>query len=51
MMEPTELDLSRARVPGSSELKMRKNLFWQLLHFAVLNLKMVKMITKGHTKE
>ena len=50
-MESTELDLSAARVPGTAEIKMRKNLLWQLLRFAVLNLKMVKMITKGHTKE
>lgn len=48
-MESTELDLSKARVPGSSEIAMRKNLLWQLVRFAVLNLKMVKMITKGHT--
>ena len=50
-MEPTELDLSAARVPSSTEIKMRKNVAWQLLRFAVLNLKMVKMITKGHVPE
>lgn len=50
-MEPTELDLSQARVPGSTEIKLRKNLLWQLVRFAVLNLKMVKMITKGHVPE
>ena len=50
-MEPTELDLSKACVPGDAEVRLRKNLFWQFLRFVVLNLKMVKMITKGHTKE
>lgn len=50
-MEANEKDLSRARVASSSEIAMRKNLLWQALRFAVLNLKMVKMITKGHTPE
>jgi hypothetical protein len=48
-MESTELDLSKARVPSPTEISMRKNLLWQALRFAILNLKMVKMITKGHT--
>lgn len=50
-MEPTELDLSKARVPGVAEVRMRKNLLWQAYRFLVLNLKMVKMITKGHTPQ
>lgn len=50
-MESTELDLSHARVPSASEVRMRNNLVWQLLRFVVLNLKMVKMITIGHTSQ
>jgi len=48
-MEANELDLSAARVPGDSEIAMRRNVIWQLMRFAVLNMKMIKMITKGHT--
>lgn len=48
-MEATELDLSAARQPGAAEVSARTNIFFQLMRFAVLNLKMVKMITKGHT--
>lgn len=50
-MEPTELDLSKARIPGDTEIRMRKNLLWQAFRFLVLNLKMVKMITKGHSPQ
>lgn len=50
-MEANEADLSGARVPGRLEMALRKNVLWQALRFAVLNLKMIKMITKGHTPE
>lgn len=48
-MQANEADLSGAREPGRLELMLRKNLLWQAIRFAVLNLKMIKMITKGHT--
>ena len=50
-MESTELDLRNARVPGPGEVRRRKNLLVQAVKFAVLNLKMIKMITKGHTPD
>lgn len=40
-------DLSGAPRPIEKTLKMRKNIFFQLLRFCNLNLKMVAMIFKG----
>lgn len=37
-----------ARVPSESEVRARKNLFVQGFRFAVLNVKMIVMVTKGH---
>lgn len=37
-----------APVADAKELKSRKNVFVQGIRFAVLNLKMVAMINKGH---
>jgi hypothetical protein len=37
-----------ARIPTEGELRARKNLLIQAWRFAVLNLKMVAMVTKGH---
>jgi hypothetical protein len=50
-METTELNLDKARVPGRMELALRNNVVWQAIRFAVINLKMLSMITKGHTPE
>ena len=50
-MESTERDLSHARTAAPGEVRRRKNLLVQLGKFLVLNVKMVKMITKGHTPE
>ena len=50
-METTELNLSQARVPGRMETMLRTNILWQLIRFAVINLKMLSMITKGHAPE
>jgi hypothetical protein len=41
-------DLNHAPLPTEKTLRMRKNLFLQLIRFTVLNFKMVKMIRKGH---
>ena len=37
-----------APLPTDGELRARKNLFIQVGRFAVLNLKMIVMVTKGH---
>jgi len=34
--------------PTAGEIRARKNLVIQLFRFAVLNLKMIIMVTKGH---
>lgn len=34
--------------PSASEIRARSNLLIQLVRFAVLNLKMIVMVTKGH---
>jgi hypothetical protein len=39
---------SDARVPTEAELRARSNLVRQLWRFAVLNFKMIVMVTKGH---
>lgn len=37
-----------ARKPSPGELRARHNVFIQLWRFAVLNIKMIIMVTKGH---
>ena len=37
-----------ARVPSKGELSARSNVFVQAWRFAVLNVKMIMMVTKGH---
>ena len=37
-----------APVPTESELRARKNIVVQAWRFAILNLKMIAMVTKGH---
>jgi hypothetical protein len=37
-----------AHIPTEAELRARRNLLIQAWRFAVLNLKMVAMVTKGH---
>ena len=37
-----------APLPTESQLRARKNLFVQVGRFAVLNVKMILMVTKGH---
>lgn len=48
MEEKYAYEVNRAPLPTSSTLRMRKNLVFQFYRFAVINLKMVKMILKGH---
>ena len=47
MNEPME-DISRAPLPTEKTLKQRRNILFQILRFAAINLKMIKMIRKGH---
>lgn len=47
MNNPME-DINRAPLPTEQTLKMRKNLIFQLFRFAALNIKMIRMIRKGH---
>lgn len=37
-----------AQLPDESELKSRSSLMRQAVRFAVLNLKMITMVNKGH---
>jgi hypothetical protein len=37
-----------ARVPTDGELRARKNVLVQAWRFALLNLKMIAMVSKGH---
>ncbi|PID98448.1 MAG: hypothetical protein CSA83_01215 [Actinomycetales bacterium] len=42
------LDLSDALVPDDKELKRRQSVFWQFLKFNSFNLRIMKMVFKGH---
>jgi hypothetical protein len=44
---PNEV-IARAPLPTSKTLKFRKNIFLQMWRFAAINIKMIKMIRKGH---
>lgn len=37
-----------ARVPTESEVRARRNVLIQAWRFAIMNLKMIMMVTKGH---
>ena len=39
---------TQSQVPTDKEIKARTNLLVQLIRFVSLNLRMLKMITKGH---
>ena len=39
---------TQSQVPTDKEIKARTNLLVQLIRFISLNLRMLKMITKGH---
>jgi hypothetical protein len=40
--------IARAPLPTEKTLKRRKNVFIQLTRFAAINVKMIRMIRKGH---
>lgn len=41
-------DLSHAPVPTAKTLKMRRSVPFQLTRFAVFNVRIMKMVLKGH---
>jgi hypothetical protein len=47
-MENPQESIMRAPLPTEKTLRQRKNVFLQLMRFCSINLKMVKMIRKGH---
>ena len=47
MNDPME-DINRAPLPTDKTLKMRKRVCFQIFRFAAINLKMIRMIRKGH---
>ncbi len=40
--------IARAPLPTEKTLRQRKNLVIQFIRFCVINMKMIKMIRKGH---
>ena len=48
VMENPNESIARAPLPTEKTLKQRQNLFIQFMRFCVINLKMIKMIRKGH---
>jgi hypothetical protein len=47
-MEYADDSIANAPMPTSKTLRLRKNVFFQFWRFILINLKMVKMIRKGH---
>ncbi len=48
VMENPNESIARAPLPTEQTLKQRKNILIQLMRFCAINLKMIKMIRKGH---
>jgi len=44
----TSESIASAPLPTPSTLKMRQNVFYQLVRFAAINLKMLRVIARGH---
>jgi hypothetical protein len=47
-MENPNESIARAPLPTEKTLKQRKNLPIQFMRFCAINLKMIRMIRKGH---
>ena len=47
MENPNEA-IARAPLPTTKTLRQRKNILLQFMRFIAINLKMIKMIRKGH---
>ncbi len=47
-MENPNESIARAPLPTAETLKQRKSLVMQFFRFCAINLKMIKMIRKGH---
>jgi hypothetical protein len=47
-MSTPAADLSRAPLPTAKTLRRRRNLPYQAIRFALFNLRIVRMVLKGH---
>jgi hypothetical protein len=47
-MENGNESIARAPLPTAKTLKQRQNLFMQSMRFLAINIKMIRMIRKGH---
>ncbi|MGB8021754.1 MAG: hypothetical protein WCF04_11050 [Candidatus Nanopelagicales bacterium] len=47
-MDTAESSIAQAPLPTEETLRARTNLVLQALRFAAINLRMIKMIRKGH---
>lgn len=47
-MENPDESIARAPLPTEPTLRARRNLFLQFFRFIAINVKMIKMIRKGH---
>jgi hypothetical protein len=47
-MNSADESINKAPLPTEKTLKARKNLIFQLFRFVAINIRMVKMIMKGH---
>lgn len=47
-MEDPQESIARAPLPTEKTLRQRRNIFIQFLRFCAINVKMIKMIRKGH---
>lgn len=47
-MENPNESIARAPLPTEKTLKQRNNLFIQFMRFCSINVRMIKMIRKGH---
>jgi hypothetical protein len=47
-MDDAESSIGRAPLPTSRTLRARTNIFMQILRFAAINFKMIRIIVKEH---
>jgi hypothetical protein len=47
-MENPNESIAKAPLPTEKTLKQRQNVFMQVMRFGAINIKMIKMIRKGH---
>lgn len=47
-MDTTAESIASAPLPTEKTLRMRRNLLYQAVRFVAINLKMIKIIARGH---